>query len=285
MPEIRIVESKKVWEDFLEERKPHTFLQSWNWGEFNESSGHKIFRLGIREKDKLAGVALVVKIVAKRGSFLFCPHGPVLANLNLIALKTLTEYLKKLAQEERARFIRISPLMLNTSENKASFKNLLFRDAPIHMQAELVWLLDLSPSEEELLANMRKTTRYSIRKAQNEGVEIKTSSDSLDVQKFYSLYRETVSRHRFVPFSPDYIQREFASFVKESKALWFFGKYNGEIVSAAMIIFTNGGAFYHHGASIQRYSNIPVSYLVQWAVIKEAKRRSAPPSLARLNPV
>lgn len=141
------------------------------------------------------------------------------------------------------------------------------------MQAELVWILDLTAREEELLAQMRKTTRYSIRKAQSERVEIEISSDYQDGQKFYPLYLKTVSRHKFVPFSQDYIRKEFESFVRGGRAFWVFGSFNKELINGAMIIRANGSAFYHHGASLQKYPSIPVSYLVQWEAIKEAKRR------------
>jgi len=46
-----------------------------------------------------------------------------------------------------------------------------------------------------------------------------------------------------------------------------------EIVSAAIIIFWQGIAFYHQGASSPKYPKIPVSYLLQWEAIKEAKKR------------
>ncbi|MCX6765289.1 MAG: peptidoglycan bridge formation glycyltransferase FemA/FemB family protein [Candidatus Nealsonbacteria bacterium] len=32
-------------------------------------------------------------------------------------------------------------------------------------------------------------------------------------------------------------------------------------------------AFYHHGASLSKFNKIPVSYLLQWEAIKEAKKR------------
>jgi lipid II:glycine glycyltransferase (peptidoglycan interpeptide bridge formation enzyme) len=42
-------------------------------------------------------------------------------------------------------------------------------------------------------------------------------------------------------------------------------------LSAALIIFYNYQAIYHHSASIEQ--KIPVNYLLQWEIIKEAKKR------------
>ena len=76
--EIKNIESRDIWENFVNSAKPHTFLHSWNWGELNEKLGYKTFKLGIYEDGKLKGLALTIKIKARRGSFLFVPHGPIL---------------------------------------------------------------------------------------------------------------------------------------------------------------------------------------------------------------
>ena len=75
---VKDITSKEIWEDFLEEVRPHTFLHSWEWGEFQEKREGKVWRFGIFEGDTLAAVFFVVRIRARRGSFLFCPHGPII---------------------------------------------------------------------------------------------------------------------------------------------------------------------------------------------------------------
>jgi lipid II:glycine glycyltransferase (peptidoglycan interpeptide bridge formation enzyme) len=52
------------------------------------------------------------------------------------------------------------------------------------------------------------------------------------------------------------------------------GKYKGEVISSSMIIFWQDTAFYHQGASSLKHPKIPVSYLLQWETIKEAKKRN-----------
>ena len=78
--EIREIENKEIWESFLSQCKDKTFLQSWNWGEFQQKIGNQIWRLGIFDDNSLIGVALISKIKAKRGAFLLIQHGPVVLN-------------------------------------------------------------------------------------------------------------------------------------------------------------------------------------------------------------
>ena len=58
--EIRKINNKEVWENFLLECEEKTFLQSWNWGEFQKAMGNKIWRLGVFENDQLISVGLLV---------------------------------------------------------------------------------------------------------------------------------------------------------------------------------------------------------------------------------
>lgn len=274
-PIIRPIESKHVWEDFISTCKPNTFLQSWQWGGFHERTGHAVRRLGVYDAERLVACALIILIKARRGSFLFCPHGPIVrvgADVPAI-LNALVPSLRKAAREAGCHFVRISPLLARSDEHWRVFRDLGFRSAPIHMHPELAWILDVTPPEDELLKNMRKTTRYSIRKAEADGVNVRISRDPADVETFWTVYRATVDRHHFTPFSKDYLRREFESFAADDRAAWFFASYQGDVIAAAMVIYDRRSGYYHQGASIQKYSKITASHLLQWRAIQEAKKR------------
>ncbi len=280
MHTTREITDKKTWEEFSGLCFEKTFLHSWNWGEFNKSMDQKVWRLGIYDDGKLVGLAQIIKIRARRGTLLFCPHGPIFGadalrseESKICAFKCFFEKIKELGKSEKADFIRISPILMKTFENLHVFKELKFRRAPIHMHPEITWELDIKPKEEDLMADMRKTTRYLINKAKKEGVEILESNKEGDVREFNEIYQKTVSRHHFVPFSEDYLKNEFSAFSKDDQVSLFFAKYQNELIASAMIIFWKGGAFYHQGASSQKYPKIPASYLLQWEAIREAKKR------------
>jgi len=275
---IKEIKEKSIWEDFLFQCQEKTFLQSWNWGEFNKLMGNKTWRLSIFENSREpVSVALVVKIQAKRGTFLFVPHGPniksKIKNQKSKIIEVFLEKLREIAQDEKADFIRITPIWERNEENIKIFKDLGFRDAPIHIHPELTWELDITLPEEELLMNMRKTTRYLIRQAQkNQDIEIEQSQSLKDIEKFNRLYQEMVDRHHFIPFSLNYLKNEFLAFQPDNQISLFFGKYKKEIISSGIFIFWQNIAFYHHGASSLKYPKIPVSYLLLWEAIREAKR-------------
>lgn len=268
---ISFIENKEIWEKFLESFQDKTFLHSWEWGEFNKKMEQKIWRIGVYDENNLVGVALAIKVLAKRGNFLLIPHGPMVKkDFKFEILKVLLEKLKEIAKEEKIHFIRICPILERNQENAKIFKELGFKDAPLHLHPEITWELDIKKSEDEILRQMRKTTRYLIKRAQKIGVEIKPiPKENLDL--FYRLYLDTAKRHHFVPFSFEYLKKEVESF--GNNALILGGYFKEKLLAGGVFIFWQKISFYHHGASSKEFSQIPVSYLLQWKAILEAKKR------------
>lgn len=278
--EIREVANKEIWEEFLSQCTEKTFLQSWNWGELNVVMGNKIRRLGAYNGNKLVAVALIIKMAARRGVFLLIPHGPVLMEglepkdekeiMELILL-----YLSDVTKKENASFIRVSPLFKDTEINQNVFSDLGFRPSPMHASAyEATWKLDLDLSEDELLRNMRKTTRYLVRKtSENKDISIEISTDPKNIEIYQKLNREVAKRQNFVPFPDQFIKNEFEVFAKDGQAVFVSGRYKSEIAAGALIIFWQGIGFYHQAASLGKFAKHSIPYLMQWSAIKEAKKR------------
>lgn len=267
--EIKEITSKTVWETFLARYSPQALFQSWNWGEVLFQT-QNLWRWGIYDEGKLIGIALIVIIYAKRGVFLHVRHGPIFAKWNDRYFDFFVKQLTKLAKTKRAVFFRISPLIENNGFNLHLMQKYGLKKSPIHrMDGEVCWVIDLTKNEEEILANMRKTTRYLIRQGQKSNVVITKETENNALDKFLCLYRMTAQRQHFIPHIG--IKEEFEIFSKDKSILLFQGFYQNQLLASALIIFYQHQAIYHHSASIQQ--KIPVNYLLQWEVIKEAKRR------------
>ncbi|OGG24568.1 hypothetical protein A3A79_05280 [Candidatus Gottesmanbacteria bacterium RIFCSPLOWO2_01_FULL_43_11b] len=238
----------QIWEQFLIKYSPSALFQSWKWGEVEKKLGNKIWRLEWEDD----AIALVVKVTARRGTFLHIRHGPVVSDKRYF--KKILSDLIELAKKEHAWFVRISPQV-------QSLPDLGLVSAPIHaMDAELCWVLDLDKSEEDLLSNMRKTTRYEIKHAQEVTVE-KTKK----LERFFHLYDATSTRHKFVQHTG--IREEFETLDAEL----FVASHQGTDLAAAIIVYYGDQAIYRHGASLP--SKVPASYTTQWEAIREAKYR------------
>jgi len=150
-----------------------------------------------------------------------------------------------------------------------------------------MWVIDVTQSENDILANMRKNTRYAIRRAQREHISV-ISNKSLDgLNKFLDLYHVTADREQFTPYSDAYIKHEFDAFQTADNAMIFNSGFHNspkdtippefaqegtsKNLAASLVIFSKSSGFYHQGASI--HTKYPAAYILQWYAILEAKRR------------
>ena len=273
--DVKLITNKQTWESFVLQQSYPLFVQSCHYGDFYEAMGEKSWLFGVYEGEKLIGGSLVVSTHARRGSFLYLPYGPILpAEDQSRALGALTETLKKFARGEHYDFIRVSPFLDETEENKQLFLAAGFRPAPMHMLAETTWLLDIQPSEEQLLAGMNKNHRNLIRRCLRAPVRVESSVSQKAVIEFNQLHDATASRHKFHRFPVGYIEKEFLAFAPHGEAVIFHACLpDGRLDSSALVMYYGNMAAYRHGASLNLDKRLPTSYLIQWEAILEAKRR------------
>ena len=221
---IEIKENQKeIWNEFIVENNSEGFLQSWEWGGFQNKIGHKIWRIGIIKDDlfgkdetsklqitnyksqinsipqynagqnsKLISVALIVKHDLPFGkSYLYCPRGPVfiesrIKNQESRILNFLFNEVRKISKEERSLFLRIDPpidLNLEYRIWNIEFKNL--KKSPNEIQPRETLMLDLEKPEEELLKEMKQKTRYNIRLAEKKELRITNYELGIDNKKIF----------------------------------------------------------------------------------------------------
>ncbi len=264
------VTDPSVWQTFISQYAPHVLFQTWEWSVVVEKSGTPFFRIGIYDGTTLVGVMLVLNTRAKRGAFLHIRQGPVFSSDSRAFWQQTIEYLRTRAKQERALFVRMSPLIEDTEENRSMFSSQGLQPAAIHaMDGEYCWVLDLDKPAEMILSEMRKTTRYEIKRAEKMGVQVDVTEDPNKFDAFNTLYNQTASRQGFVQHRG--LSEEFVVFAREGKALLYTVTYEGELLAGAIVLFIGSQGIYHHGASIP--SKVPASYAIQWQAIQEAQKR------------
>ncbi|MBI4066708.1 peptidoglycan bridge formation glycyltransferase FemA/FemB family protein [Candidatus Gottesmanbacteria bacterium] len=267
---IEEIVSRPVWETFVGKYASRALFQTWLWGEVIKQQGIALWRFGLFDGRSLAGVVQVAKVRARRGTYLHVRHGPVFRLQRLSYWRSVLTHLSSFARTERAWFLRVSPYIDDSPEHRLLLRGLSLRPSVLHeVDGERCLLLSLDQTEEEILARMRKSTRYEVRRAEKMGLRIMHSTDPNDLDGFFRLYQETSKRQRFVPHKG--IREEFALYAAEGNAVLVLGYDQQILLSAAIILFSEHQAIYHHGASIP--GKLPVNYAVQWEAIRMAKKR------------
>jgi lipid II:glycine glycyltransferase (peptidoglycan interpeptide bridge formation enzyme) len=271
---MSIITDKIAWEEFVLAWPNANFLQSWNWGVFHQKLGKTVMRLGwFDEQDRQVAGALIVKESAKRGPYMTVSGGPLLDWSNRDLAKRVTQDLKEVAQAQKAWFVRFRPQALNTPESLQLLRQLGAELAPMHLTADLTLQLDLTQPAETILTQMRKSTRYEVKRAEKLGIRVTMSTDTADIDRMYQDQLELATKHGFVPFSLSFWKDQFESFKTDNQVALFHAWLGDELLATAFIIFYHQEAVYHYGTSTPANAKQPGSYACQWAAIQEAQAR------------
>jgi lipid II:glycine glycyltransferase (peptidoglycan interpeptide bridge formation enzyme) len=142
------------------------------------------------------------------------------------------------------------------------------------MHAELTTVVDLTLSEKEILGKMRKTTRQMVKKGDKllKSGEVQINSVDKITDKMHEVYISTTNRGGFVPFTREYLQEEYNSFISTGDCELIEILYKGEVLSWGLFIKFGKHCFYHQGANILT-KEVPSSYMTHWYGMKWAKEK------------
>lgn len=226
------------------------------WAKFQESIGRKIWYFEVD-----GAMALVVRHPLPLGlCWLEIPRGPLFEDeksLNLILQK-----IKALAQKEKAIFARLSSYKELTAYRLALTAALVDH----HPQTSLI--LDLTLSEDQILAQMKPKGRYNIKVAQKNGVSVE---ELKNVEDFYSILKQTGNRDGFGIHSQRYYQKMLDSLGSQAQLL--VAKQEDKVIAGGIFVYLDEWGIYYYGASDHAYRKSMAPYLIQWEAIKEAKKR------------
>ena len=258
-------------DNYVREHHPEAnFLQSAGWGKVYEIDGEKVFYFGLYDNEDLIGSAVVILKKAKRGSYLEIPGGPLLDwDRDKRAVKAFMSEIRKVAEEEKCVFVRMRPNIPDDYDNQKIVQELGLVPSPMHLHAEHTVMLNLRLSEEDLLKDMRRQTRYEVRRAQKLGIEVTFDTSKYAFTDFYNLQLETAKPQGFIPSSRQFIEAQHEAF--EGAARIYTASLNGKPLAKGLIIMQSPEAIYHEAASTEEGRKYPGAYALQWQVIRDAK--------------
>jgi lipid II:glycine glycyltransferase (peptidoglycan interpeptide bridge formation enzyme) len=177
------------------------------------------------------------------------------------------------AKDVRSGWIRIEPETEGVlSEIREATKGSRIVKAPHDMQPRETFVVDLAPTEEELLAAMKPKARYNIGVAKKRGVSVAMSTDAKYVEAFIRLVTGTADRKGIVAHPKAYYEAMCASLLGEDGMI-FAAEKDGSIFAANLVVFHGDTATYLHGGSDDRFRADMAPFLLQWEAMREAKRR------------
>lgn len=235
---------KEEYETFVENHKTKShFMQSYYFGEISKEKGFIPHYVGMKEKGKLVGAALLLqKKLYKNICYFYSPRGYVLDYSNFELIEEFTKQIKTFTKKHHSFYTAIDPdvklqkldiegNILGNENNmklvdflkKIGYKHLGFNKNFENKEPRYTFRLDLAPNIEEIHKNMHATTRKVLNKGNQYNLNAYIGNES-DLKDFYFTMKETAIREEIKPFPFEYYRTFYNTFNKENKSDLYIAK-------------------------------------------------------------
>lgn len=286
MTTFQPITSPNEWQQTVCQLPNAHALQSWTWAEFKARWGWQMRPLVLLEpgSERPLAAAMVLKRPLPRlpYSILYVPKGPAFDYANEALRGLVLAELEQVARQERAIFIKVDPDVVKgwgVEEETAvplgiefmqdlQARGWLFAEEQIQFRHTVE--LDLTQSEEALLAAMKSKTRYNIGLAARKGIAVRAGTPD-DFPTLATMYQETGERDGFGLRPLPYYLDIWQSFYQADMGQPLIAEYEREPVAAVYLVKSGRKVIYMYGASTEKERNRMPNYLLQWEAIRWAK--------------
>ncbi|MDO8497877.1 MAG: peptidoglycan bridge formation glycyltransferase FemA/FemB family protein [bacterium] len=242
----------------------HHPLQSWEWGEARKKMGIDVVRIG--ESSNVFQMTLHP-----------IPHTPYKVGYlprSVLPSKEVLEFLRDYGKKHNIIFIKLEPYVKKNVEI-SSINYLSSMVLSSHsLFPEWTQILDLTPSEDDLLAKMKSKTRYNIRLAQKKGVTVREESNEKGFEIFSKLYFETCKRQKYYGHSHEYHKTVWET-LSPSISHILIAYFENESLAAYHLFKFKDTFYYTYGGSSDQHRNLMATNLLMWEAIRLGKTLGA----------
>lgn len=248
------------------------FLQDPDWGDFQASLGRDVLRFGVNDGGQPVGYMQTIRTRALNKKYLFAPYGPLFAesldeNRQDNAFAVLSEGIRHL--QPGTAFIRVEP---GNAQRHVIDSGRFLKSIDLNPHRTVV--LDLNRSEDELSAAMKPKTRYNIKIAERDGVEVRVLSELPVDASGSDPLRASALRAGIRTYSRGYFNallKFFSDSERHIQARCYAAYHDGDILAAVIIIFYGTTATYLFGGASGIKRQMMPNYLIHWQAIRDAK--------------
>lgn len=291
--------SPQAWNELIASLPSPHLLQTWEWAQVKAKYGWTPMPF-VWQEGSVGAAAMVLKRTIPMGGFaarlcvLYIPKGPNLDWTHAPLRQQVLHDLRDLARRQGAIFVKLDPDVVTGigmpglpeavecpqgEQVREELSSLGWRFSSDQIQFRNTVLIDLAPSEEELLARMKQKTRYNVRLAQKKGVTIRCGGPA-DFPLLYRMYAETSVRDGFLIRGEDYYRTVWQAFDRSAAAEHplsvpfsepLIAEVDGRPVGAVSLFYFAGQAIYLFGMSRDEHREKMPNYLLQWEAMRRAK--------------
>lgn len=276
-------EEKGDWNNLVKSTPSGGHIQqSVEWSHLKQDNGWQPSYLIFESKDIKYPVLLIKKsskivknsyVIARGPGFCSYTDSDSRVNKDLLRIftKEIKEYIKN--SDPKAALLVFQPWFFDSDVDLQKYGFIPFTDKSETASTIFVSLKD---SEDKILSNMKKKTRYGIKSAAKKGVTIKkVETTNQNMQYMYNLMLATQERAGFFLRKKEYFFNYWNNLSQKDMGGLFYAYYEGEVIAGAFVSIFGTHAIYKDGGSLSEYRDKYAPYLLQWHCMKWAKSQGA----------
>ena len=264
-----------TWDnDIIENPDAGNILQTKVYGDFKSAHKWPVHYAIAELKDGTRlQVAFLTRKVVGLGELWYAPKGPGVKDL--AQLEEFIAQVRAYVASKNVFMVKIEPDLLMTDAPKAKLEKLGLEKSKFNLQwNQATTLVDLSPSEDDIIASFKQKTRYNIRLAARKGVEVRAVDLTKDnMATMYRLLKATQGRNGFYMRSQKYLEDFWQAYTDAGMGQLFFAMHEGEVLAGLYALYLGRKGLYKDGGSKRAKTNLMAPYLMQWEVMKWLKER------------
>ena len=243
-------------------------LQTGTWGDFKARWGWQprpyIYELGGRR----IAVQWLARNIPLLGEIWYCPKGP--------GITSVTDMAEIVRQTKGANlpavFLRFESEILDDEADKSKLAKLGLVRANRDPGSKSTIFIDLSPSEDEIIASFKQKGRYNVHLAERGGVTVRAVDATAEhLQTMFELMQATEARAKYGLRPEAYFKDYWSALVKAGQGQIFFAEHEGEVLAGLFATFLGRRGWYKDGGSFDKKRELNASYLMQWEVMRWLK--------------
>lgn len=271
MPWRTLEPSEEVLNQFIVNVPSTSYLQSWQWGVFQQSLGRTVRRqLWLDGSLPVAAITFIHQPLPVVGGYGYIPKGPVITPSllgNQALWREITAWVRQYQRDHKLIFTQLEP-PTEHADVATTIQHLGWHTAP-GIQPAHTQVVDLRLDENALLGAMHSKTRYNIGLAQRKGVSVLWHGPEA-LKDFWRLVQETNQRDRITSFSSTYYAAMMQAFGNNARLA--AASYDGTILAMNLLIMMGDTVTYAHGGSTSHQRALMAPQLLQWETIRWAKQ-------------
>jgi lipid II:glycine glycyltransferase (peptidoglycan interpeptide bridge formation enzyme) len=259
------------WNAYLAKTPGGSYAQTSLWALAKLASGYWTRRFTLKNGHGIEGGAqLLIRHLPLMGAVGYVPLGPVLNEDRADFADIVVAHLKSLVSELGIIYLAVQP-PAHHQAFASRLRSRGFIPCFVNLAPTASVVIDLSKDLDELLAKMRRTTRYNVRYGQRKGVRVREGTEQ-DLGTFHKLLLATAQRQgNFKTLDWEYLQELWRLFAPGGHLKMFLAEFEGQVLSAGLLMNYGDTAIYWKGCWSGEHSGKHPNEALQWAAIQWAK--------------